>query len=1162
MELKKFNKVLVANRGEIAIRIFRACSELGIKSVGIYSKEDKYALFRTKADESYLIGEDKGPIDAYLDIDSIIDLAKRKNVDAIHPGYGFLSENPDFVRKCEENGITFIGPSADIMNMMGDKINSKKIAKEVEVPTIPGIEESVKNYMDAKAIAKSIGYPIMLKASNGGGGRGMRVVYKEEDLEIEYETACSESKKAFGKDIIFIEKYIAHPKHIEVQILGDKYGNIVHLYERDCSVQRRHQKIIEYAPAFSLEDSIRERICSDAIKIAKHVGYVNAGTLEFLVDESGEHYFIEMNPRIQVEHTITEMITGIDIVQSQILIAQGYRLDSDEINIKSQDDIEIRGYSIQCRITTEDPKNKFMPDTGKIQVYRTGSGFGIRLDGGNGFTGSNISPYYDSLLVKTISWDRTFKGAINKTIRSIKEFRVRGVKTNIGFLVNVLNNPIFKEGRCSTKFIDENPDLFDIRESKDRGTKLLQFIGNVVVNENKCEEKPSFDKLYVPKCNHKIETKEGSRELFNRLGKKEYIENIKNEKKLLLTDTTMRDAHQSLLATRLRTYDLLQVAEPTNQYMKDLFSLEMWGGATYDVAYRFLKESPWIRLQKLREKIPHIMFQMLFRASNGVGYKNYPDNVVQEFIKESANQGIDIFRIFDSLNWVENMKPSISAALETGKIVEATMCYTGDILDPSKTKYNLEYYIRMAQELESLGADIICIKDMAGLLKPYAAYALVKELKQNVNAPIHLHTHDTSGNGIATCLMASKAGVDIVDGALETMAGLTSQPSLNAIVEALKNTERDTKIDLYGFEEVGSYYRDLRKVYEKFESDLKNPCAEIYKYEIPGGQYTNLKPQADSLGLVNRFDEVKVKYKEANDILGDIIKVTPSSKVVGDLAIFMTKNNLTKDNIIEEGEKLSFPDSVLDYCRGMIGQPEGGIPKDIQRVVLKGEKAIDVRPGLLIPKEDFGKIKSYLDEKFNMNTNIRNALSYALYPNVYEDYLKHLQAYNDISKLESHVYFYGLNKGEECEVEIEEGKVLTIKLTDIGDVKENGYRTVCFELNGMIREVEIKDRNFSGNIKDIVKADMNDPLQVGASIPGKVVKILVKENDLVKQNQPLMIIEAMKMETIIVSKIDGTIKSIKVAKDDLVGDKQLLMTMKDIASREEEQSNLLATAEE
>lgn len=1142
--LKKINKILVANRGEIAIRIFRACSELGIKSVGIYSKEDKYGLFRTKADESYLIGEDKGPIDAYLDIDSIIDLAKRKNVDAIHPGYGFLSENPEFVRKCEENGIIFIGPSADIMNMMGDKINSKQISKEVGVATIPGIDKSIKTVEEAKEVAKKIGYPVMLKASNGGGGRGMRVVYDESDLKIEYKTACSESKKAFGEDIIFIEKYISNPKHIEVQILGDKHGNIVHLYERDCSVQRRHQKIIEYAPAFSLDNELRKNICDDALKIARHVGYVNAGTLEFLVDENGEHYFIEMNPRVQVEHTVTEMITGIDIVQSQILIAQGYKLDSEEINIKSQESIEVRGYSIQCRITTEDPKNKFMPDTGKIQVYRTGSGCGIRLDGGNGFTGANINPHYDSLLVKTISWDRTFAGAINKTIRSIKEFRVRGVKTNIGFLVNVLNNPIFKDGKCSTKFIDENPDLFEIRESKDRGTKLLQFIGNVVVNENKCNEKPLIDELYVPKLSKEIITTEGSRDLFNRLGKEKYIESIKNESKLLLTDTTMRDAHQSLLATRLRTYDLLKVAQPTNDYMKDLFSLEMWGGATYDVAYRFLNESPWIRLEKLREAIPNIMFQMLFRASNGVGYKNYPDNVIEEFIKESAQKGIDVFRIFDSLNWVENMKPSISAALDTGKIVESSICYTGDILDKTKTKYNLEYYVRMAQELESLGSDIICIKDMAGLLKPYAAYSLIKELKKNVSTPIHLHTHDTSGNGIATCLMASEAGVDIVDGALETMAGLTSQPSLNAIIEALKNTERDTNINLYGYEEIGSYYKDLRKVYSKFESGLCNPSAEIYKYEIPGGQYTNLKPQADSLGLVNKFDKVKEMYKEANDILGDIIKVTPSSKVVGDLAIFMVKNNLTKDNILDEGVKLSFPDSVLDYCKGMIGQPEGGIPKDIQTMVLKGESPIDVRPGMLIPKEDFESVKKHLDEKFNMNTNIRNILSYTLYPKVYEDYLKHLQSYNDISKLESHVYFYGLNKGEECEVEIEEGKVLTIKLIDIGEVKENGTRTISFELNGMIREIEIKDNNYSGNIKDIVRADMNDVLQIGASIPGKVVEILVKEDEEVKQNQPLIVIEAMKMETIIVAKTNGIIKEISVDKNELVGDKQLLMTMK------------------
>ena len=1143
---KKFNKILVANRGEIAIRIFRACSELGIKSVGIYSKEDKYGLFRTKADESYLIGEGKGPIDAYLDIDGIIALAKRKKVDAIHPGYGFLAENAEFARKCEENGITFIGPSSEIMDLMGDKINSKKIAHEVNVQTIPGVEKAIKSTAEAKEVAAQIGYPVMIKASNGGGGRGMRIVHREEDLELEYETACSESRKAFGEDIIFIEKYIEDPKHIEVQILGDQYGNLVHLYERDCSVQRRHQKIIEYAPAFSLSEKTRQEICADAVKLAKHVGYSSAGTLEFLVDKHGNHYFIEMNTRIQVEHTVSEMVTGIDIVQSQILVAEGYSLDSPEIDIKSQDDVQLRGYSIQCRVTTEDPKNNFMPDTGKIQVYRTGSGFGIRLDGGNGFTGANISPYYDSLLVKTISYDRTFKGAINKTLRSIKEMRVRGVKTNVGFLVNVLNNPQFEKGLCSTKFIDENPELFDIQESKDRGTKLLQYIGNVIVNENKCAEKPRFDALHEPDLSREVPIIEGSKAKFERLGKKAYIEGIANDKKVLLTDTTMRDAHQSLLATRFRTNDFLNVAKATDKYQKDLFSLEMWGGATYDVAYRFLKESPWKRLQKLREAIPDINFQMLLRASNAVGYKNYPDNVIEEFIKASAREGIDVFRIFDSLNWVENMKPSITTALETGKIVEGTMCYTGDILDKSKSKYNLEYYIKMAKELEALGSDIIAIKDMSGLLKPYAAYTLVKELKKEIKAPIHLHTHDTSGNGVALCLMAAEAGVDIIDCALESMAGLTSQPSLNAIVEALKHTERDTGIDLYGYDQLGRYYKDLRKVYKRFESDLTNSCAEIYNFEIPGGQYTNLKPQADSLGLVGRFDEVKENYKVANEIVGDIIKVTPSSKVVGDLAIFMSKNNLTKENIYEEGKHLAFPDSVVDYCKGMIGQPEGGVPKELSEVVLKGEEAITVRPGSLLPAEDFDAIKQHLKEKFELKevTDLQ-AISYALYPKVYEEYLEHINEYNEISKLESDVFFYGLNKNEECEVEIEEGKNLTIRLTDIGDVKDDGFRTVDFELNGMMRSVEIKDNNFSGSINHVEKADMGDPLQIGASIPGKVVKLLVKEGDEVTKNQPLIVIEAMKMETNIVAKTDGVIKSIKVADGDMVVDKQLLMIMKE-----------------
>ncbi|MBF1052458.1 MAG: pyruvate carboxylase [Peptostreptococcus sp.] len=1141
--LKKFNKVLVANRGEIAIRIFRACAELQIRSVGIYSEEDKYALFRTKADESYLIGEGKGPVDAYLDIDGIIALAKKKKVDAIHPGYGFLSENAEFARKCEENGITFIGPDSSIMEKLGDKINSKIVAHEANVPTIPGVEKALKTVKEAKAVAEKIGYPVMVKASNGGGGRGMRIVRRVEDLEIEFENARSESRKAFGEDLIFIEKYIEDPKHIEVQVLGDKYGNIVHLYERDCSVQRRHQKIIEFAPAFSLDPDVRERICQDAVRIAKHVGYTNAGTLEFLVDKNGDYYFIEMNTRVQVEHTVTEEVTGIDIVQSQILIAEGYKLSDPEINIQSQDDVQVRGYSIQCRITTEDPKKGFMPDTGKIQVYRSGSGSGIRLDGGNGFTGAVISPYYDSLLVKTISYDRTFRGAINKMVRSIKEMRVRGVKTNVGFLVNVLLDPRFIAGECSTKFIDENPELFDIEESKDRGTKLLKFIGNVVVNENKCEERRIFDTLYEPRI-REIAKVEGSRDKLLRLGKKAYIEDIKNEKKLLFTDTTMRDAHQSLIATRFRTFDLMNIAEATEHYQKDMFSLEMWGGATFDVAYRFLKESPWTRLHRLREAIPSINFQMLLRASNGVGYKNYPDNVIAEFIKESANSGIDVFRIFDSLNWTENMKQSMATAQETGKIVEAAMCYTGDVLDPDKTKYTIDYYVNMARELEAAGSDIIGIKDMAGLLKPYAAYELIRALKENVKAPIHLHTHDTSGNGVATLLMASQAGVDIVDAALESMAGITSQPSLNAIIEGLKFTDRDPHIDMFGYNELGKYYRDLRKIYYKFESDLTNSNAEIYDFEIPGGQYTNLKPQADALGLVNRFEEVKENYKVANRVVGDIIKVTPSSKVVGDLAIFMTKNNLTEENILEEGKNLSFPDSLVDYCKGMIGQPAGGVPKGLQEVVLKGEPAITARPGSLLPPEDFDAIKEHIKNDLGVeNPTQRQALSYALYPKVFDDYVNHVKDFNDVSELESDVFFYGLNIGQECEVEIEEGKNLTIKLVDIGEPKEDGMRTLTFELNGMLRDVDIKDNNYTGLIKSVEKADMNDPYQIGASIPGKVVKLLVKKGDEVEVNQPLIVIEAMKMETNIVAKSAGVINDIKVAVNDMVVDKQLLIQL-------------------
>lgn len=1140
---KKFKKVLVANRGEIAIRIFRACHELGIRTVAIYTEEDKCALFRTKANESYQIGKGKGPVEAYLNIEEIIELALKKNVDAIHPGYGFLSENPEFARRCEEAGIEFIGPKPEMMEKLGDKIQSKLVAESVGVQVIPGLEEPITTDEKALEAARYCGYPVMVKAAAGGGGRGMRIVRREEELLENFHNAKNEAKKAFGIDDIFIEKYIERPKHIEVQVLGDKYGNIVHLYERDCSIQRRHQKVIEFTPAITLTEEKRQEICNDALKIAKSVNYRGAGTLEFLVDATGNHYFIEMNPRVQVEHTITEMTTGIDIVQSQILIAEGYSLDSKEVGIPSQDSISTRGYAIQCRITTEDPTNNFAPDTGKIDVYRSGGGFGIRNDGGNGFAGAEITPYYDSLLVKTTAYSRTFEDTIRKSIRAIKEIMITGVKTNIDFLINVLNNEQFKQGTCDTNFIADNPQLFDINPRTDEEQRLLKFVGERVVNVTKGNKK-EFDTPIVPAVDEDIiGTLRGTKQILDEQGPQGVVDFIKNQNKLLLTDTTMRDAQQSLIATRVRSVDMSKIAKPTAVYGQDLFSLEMWGGATFDVAYRFLNESPWRRLQKLREEIPDILFQMLFRASNGVGYTNYPDNVITEFIKESAKQGIDVIRIFDSLNWVENMKLSIDAGLETGKIVEATMCYTGDILDPSKSKYNLEYYIKMAQELEALGTDIICIKDMAGLLKPHAAYSLVKALKENVSTPIHLHTHDTSGNGVATCLMASKAGVDIIDTALQSMAGLTSQPSLNAIVEALRFDERDTKIDLYGYEQISDYYYDLREVYKKFESGLTSSFAQIYQYEMPGGQYSNLKAQADSLGLKDEFDSVKENYQKANKILGDIIKVTPSSKVVGDLAIFMTKNKLDEKNIIEEGKKLSFPDSVVDYCKGMIGQPVGGIPQDLQEVVLKGEAPITERPGKLMPLADFEADKKYLNEKFSMESNIRNILSYELYPKVYEDYLRHLQEYNDISKLESHVFFYGLDKDEECDVEIEEGKSLSIRLIGIGEVKENGYRTVVFRMNGSLREVEIKDNNFSGLIKQVKLADMNDPLQIGAAIPGKVVKTLVKKGDIVEENQPLIVIEAMKMETNIVAKVAGKISSIEVEEGDMVTDKQLLMTM-------------------
>lgn len=1145
VQIRKFKKVLVANRGEIAIRVFRALNELGITTVSIYSKEDRYALFRSKADESYPLNPEKGPIDAYLDIDTIIKIALAANVDAIHPGYGFLSENPDFVDACERNGIVFIGPSSQIMNAMGDKISSKKMAIDAQVPIIPGVDYAIKDIDTATKIAAEVGFPIMLKASNGGGGRGMRIVNTMEDLEKEFNEAKNESKKAFGDDKIFIEKYLRAPKHIEVQILGDNYGNVVHLYDRDCSVQRRHQKVVEYAPAFSIPDETRQIIFDSAIRLSKAVGYRNAGTLEFLVDADNNPYFIEMNPRIQVEHTVSEEITNIDLVQSQILVAEGYPLDSDEINIKSQDDVHCDGYSIQTRVTTEDPANNFMPDTGEITVYRSGSGKGIRLDGGNAYTGAVISPYYDSLLVKAISHDRTFAGAVRKSIRTLQEMRIRGVKTNIPFLINVLHHPTFVAGKCYTTFIEETPELFQLTQSQDRATKIIEFIGDRIVNSQK-GQKPHYENRVLPKLDQSKPIY-GARDEFLKLGAEGFMQKILKEDKLYVTDTTMRDAQQSLMATRMRSKDLCGAAYATNAYMQNAFSVEAWGGATYDTAYRFLKESPWKRLELLRNRMPNTLIQMLLRASNAVGYSNYPDNVVQEFIKISASHGIDVFRIFDSLNWVENMKMPIDEALKTGKIVEGTICYTGDITSQKETKYTLDYYVNMALELESLGCHSIAIKDMAALLKPRAAKELVTALKKELHVPLHLHTHDSTGNGVSTVLMAAEAGVDIVDLAIESMSSMTSQPSMNAVVEALRGSKRDTGLDFEELDELSRYYGRIRKVYEQFESDMKAPNAEIYKYEIPGGQYSNLLAQVTSMGSADDFESIKALYKDANDLLGNIVKVTPTSKAVGDLAIFMFKNGLTKENILTAGAGLSYPDSVVSYFQGMMGQPYGGFPKELQKIVLKDIEPLTDRPGKSLPPVDFESIKKHLVEKYNYGDKSeevmnQKAISYALYPKVYEDYCEHFQMYNDVTRLESHVYFYGLRKGEETYLNIGEGKQLLIKYLEEGEPDENGVRTLTFQVNGMLRTVKIQDKNLEIKADRKLKADKTNPQHLGSSIPGTVGKVLVKEGDAVTENMPLLTVEAMKMETTVVSKITGTVDKIYVQQGDTVSQDDLLMS--------------------
>ncbi|MFB4473619.1 pyruvate carboxylase, partial [Oceanobacillus caeni] len=995
------------------------------------------------------------------------------------------------------------------------------------LPVIPGSDGPVQTLDEVVEFGENHGYPIIIKASLGGGGRGMRIVRNEKSVKEAYERAKSEAKAAFGNDEIYVEKLIENPKHIEVQIIGDQHGNIVHLYERDCSVQRRHQKVVEVAPSLSLSEELRHEICDAAVRLMKNVNYINAGTVEFLVTNN-EFYFIEVNPRVQVEHTITEMITGIDIVQTQVRIAQGYEINSKTVGIPPQDEIRTNGYAIQSRITTEDPLNNFMPDTGKIMAYRSGGGFGVRLDAGNAYQGAVISPYYDSLLVKVSTHALTFEQAAHKMVRNLKEFRIRGIKTNIHFLENVIMHENFLSGEYDTTFIDHTPELFVFPKRKDRGTKMLSYIAHTTVNGVGGREKPNYPALKIPKVKNANEEFFGTKQILDEQGPEGLAKWLKDQKEVLLTDTTFRDAHQSLLATRIRTKDMLDIAEPTAKLLPNLFSVEMWGGATFDVAYRFLKEDPWHRLLKLREKMPNVLFQMLLRASNAVGYKNYPDNVISEFIQKSSSAGIDVFRIFDSLNWIEGMRLAIESVRENNKIAEATLCYTGDILDKGRTKYDLDYYKNMAKELEVSGAHILGIKDMAGLLKPEAAYQLISTLKESTDLPIHLHTHDTSGNGIYTYARAIQAGVDVVDVAVGSMAGHTSQPSAQTLYHALEGTDRQPKINVENYEKLSTYWEGVRGYYSDLENGMKAPHTEVYFHEMPGGQYSNLQQQAIAVGLGERWDEVKAMYRNVNDMFGDIVKVTPSSKVIGDMALFMVQNNLTEDDIYERGESIDFPDSVIEFIQGMIGQPYQGFPKELQRIILKGKEPITVRPGELLDPVDFVEIRNTLFKTLNRQVTSFDVISYALYPKVFMDYQKFYEEYGDMSVLDTPTFFFGMNLGEEIEVEIEKGKTLFVRLISISQPEPDGTRTVYFELNGQPRQINIKDENVQSSVATRAKVDKGNEKQIGATMPGTVLEVNCSKGDHVDKGDNLLTTEAMKMETTIQAPFRGVIKEIHV----------------------------------
>lgn len=1143
---RPINKLMVANRGEIAIRIFRAASEMNLRTVAIYTFEDRYSLHRHKADEAYQIGANEEPLKPYLDISEIIKIAKENGVDAIHPGYGFLSENDEFAQACMDAGIIWIGPTPETMRGLGDKIMAKKAAIAAGVPIVPASEGAVDDVVELKRISNEIGYPVMIKAATGGGGRGMRIARSEADVELAFSEASGEAKTAFGNAEVFVEKYIEDPKHLEVQILGDNYGNMVHLFERDCSVQRRFQKVVEVAPSISLMQKTKDNLYKYGVAICKHIGYQNAGTVEFLVDAKENIYFIEVNTRIQVEHTITEVITGIDIVKRQILIASGLPLSDPKIGLGSQKNVTMRGVAIQCRITTEDPAQNFKPDYGRLVAYRSASGFGIRLDAGSAFAGAVISPFFDSMLVKVTAWGMTLDDSANRLHRALREFRIRGVKSNISFLLKLLNDDTFRKGNITVNYLGRHPELMQAPTWRDRSTKLLNYLGEVITNGHpdvkKVDPDVVFTKPIVPNFQHIENFPEGTKQLLDRLGPEKFAQSIRNRKEIMYTDTTFRDAHQSLLATRVRTYDMVEVAESfAKHHGSDLFSMEVWGGATFDVSMRFLKEDPWRRLQKIREAVPNTLLQMLLRGSNGVGYKAYPDNLIEAFIEESAKSGIDVFRIFDSLNWIEAMKTSIRAVRErTGALAEVSLCYTGDILKKEDNKFDLNYYLDLAKQAEDEGAHIIAIKDMAGLLKPRAAEYLIKNLRKAIDLPIHLHTHDTSSIQSATYLKAIEAGVDVVDVALASVSGLTSQPNFNSVVAMMEGEKRENPINLESLNQFSNYWESVRKYYYPFETELKAGTAEVYNHEIPGGQYSNLRPQARGLGLEDQFETIKENYEAVNkELLGGMVKVTPSSKVVGDMAMFLTANDLTVEDVKKRGETLAFPDSMISLMKGELGQRAEGWPADFQKMVLKNEQPFTNRPNAHLEPIDFENDFEKFKVEFPGKGRFTDFLSYQLYPKVYRDFYAHELSFGNTSRLPTPAFFYGLKPNEEIAFSISKGKTVMVSYMNSNEPrKDMGTRLVVFRLNGAIRSVVIDDKSLTEGIVSNQKAIREE--EIGSPLQGSLASIVVREGDIVAMNDPLFIIEAMKMESTITAPFAGRVKKVylkgktMVAQDDLV----------------------------